>query len=73
MIYKNKMMLMVFIVLTGCEQIIDLDLNESQPVLVIQGDLSVTDGKLSVLISQTGSFFDTHHSGSIRSFSLSRK
>lgn len=61
MIYKNKMILMVFIVLTGCEQIIDLDLNESQPVLVIQGDLSVTDGKLSVLISQTGSFFDTHH------------
>lgn len=45
--------------ITGCEKIIDIDLNEVNPAIVVEGNLSLTDHTLEVIISQTGSYFET--------------
>lgn len=42
----------------GCEQVIDLDLNDVRPALVIEADLSSPDGLLTVAVSKTGSYFE---------------
>ncbi|MDD4107390.1 MAG: DUF4249 domain-containing protein [Prolixibacteraceae bacterium] len=43
---------------SGCEKVIDIDLNEANPALVIEGNLSYEDNRLLVKISETGSYFD---------------
>lgn len=43
----------------GCERVIDVDLNESNPQIVIEGNLSYNDAELEVKISKTGSYFST--------------
>jgi|GEM_PF-6850179 len=43
----------------GCERVIDVDLNESDPEIVIEGNLSYNDGELEVIISKTSSYFST--------------
>lgn len=48
--------LLLFIL--GCEQVIDLDLNDSNPVLVIEADISSPDGLLTVIVSKTGSYYE---------------
>ncbi len=45
-------------VVTGCEEVIDLDLNETSPAVVIQADLSSPEGVLTVFITRTGSYFE---------------
>jgi hypothetical protein len=49
--------LLLIMLCPACETVIDLDLNEASPALVIEGDLSHPDGLLTVKISKTGSFF----------------
>ena len=52
-------LLSVFIfIFSGCEKVIDVDLNEANPALVIEGNLSFHDNELLVEISRTGSYFD---------------
>lgn len=41
----------------GCEKVIDVDLNESEPAIVIEGNLSKNEGILEVKISKTASYF----------------
>ena len=57
---KSKIFILLFLLFihSGCERVIEMDLNESQPALVIEGDLSYPDGQLNVTISRTGSYFD---------------
>lgn len=43
----------------SCERVIDVDLNEASPEIVIEGNLSGTDAELEVTISKTGSYFNT--------------
>ncbi len=43
--------------LSGCEKVIDVDLNETEPAIVIEGNLSFPEGKLEVKVSKTGSYF----------------
>lgn len=50
--------LFLFFIFTGCERVIDVDLNEASPEIVIEGNLSGTDAKLEVTISKTGSYFN---------------
>ena len=42
----------------GCEKIIDIDLNYVNPAIVIEGNLSLNDSTIEVLISETGSYFE---------------
>lgn len=57
----NKLILLYILILFllyGCEKVIDVDLNEASPALVIEGNLSFVDRHLKVKISKTGSYFD---------------
>ena len=56
---KAKLLLPILLLFgSGCEEVIDLDLNEAGPALVIEADLSVPDGSLKVTVSKTGSYYD---------------
>ena len=48
---------MLVALLPGCEKVIDIDLNESEPVVVIEGNLSQNEGTLEVKVSKTASYF----------------
>jgi hypothetical protein len=52
--YFSLLLLFIFI---GCERVIDVDLNEANPQIVIEGNLSYNDAELEVKISKTGSYF----------------
>lgn len=45
--------------LAGCEKIIDVDLSESEPAVVIEGNLAFGKGELEVKVSKTGSYFSS--------------
>lgn len=45
--------------LPGCEKVIDVDLNEASPALVIQGNLSSDQKVAEVKLTMTTSYFDT--------------
>lgn len=51
--------LFFFFTLLSCERVIDVDLNEASPEIVIEGNLSGTDAELEVNISKTGSYFNS--------------
>ncbi len=56
-----KSLLIIFpvisLLVTGCEKIIDVDLNDANPTIVIEGNLSMNDSSVNVLLSETGSYF----------------
>ena len=58
----NKIMIFTFLLkivfLSSCEKIIDVDLNEADPAIVIEGNLSMDKGLLEVKLSRTGSYFN---------------
>ena len=60
---KVNFVLMIFFLLLiagpGCEKIIDVELNQVNTQLVIEGNLSSNDSKLEVKISKTGNYFDS--------------
>ncbi|SHE37485.1 protein of unknown function [Mariniphaga anaerophila] len=43
--------------LSGCEKVIDVDLNDANPQIVIEGNLSFDDAALEVKVTKTGSYF----------------
>jgi hypothetical protein len=45
--------------ISGCEKVIDVDLNEASPALVIQGNLSSDQKVAEVKLTMTTSYFDT--------------
>ncbi len=47
----------ILLLLTRCEKIIDVDLNDAGPTLVIEGNLSLNDSTVKVKLSETGSYF----------------
>ncbi len=47
----------LFFVVVSCEKVIEIDLNESEPAVVIEGNLSHNDAELDVKISKTASYF----------------
>ncbi|MEN0048556.1 MAG: DUF4249 domain-containing protein [Bacteroidota bacterium] len=50
--------ILLFISLTACEKVIDIDLNESDPQLVIEANLQAGEQEFVVDITQTTSYFD---------------
>jgi len=50
---------LILFVFFSCERVIDVDLNEANPQIVIEGNLSYNHGELEVQISKTGSYFAT--------------
>jgi hypothetical protein len=51
--------LILIILLSGCEKVIDVDLNESDPAIVIEGNLNYNPYLNEIKISMTSSYFDT--------------
>ncbi len=51
--------LFLTLLLSGCEKVIDVDLNEADPHIVIEGNLSYNPDTAVVKISMTSSYFDT--------------
>ncbi len=43
----------------GCEKVLDVDLNETNPVIVIEGTMTGEDNSAEVKISQTSSYFNS--------------
>jgi hypothetical protein len=54
--FLHFLLLFVFF---SCERVIDVDLNEANPQIVIEGNLSYNLGELEVHISKSGSYFAT--------------
>lgn len=50
--------LLLLVHLSSCEKIIEVDLNDADSTIVIEGNLSKKHGDLEVKISRTGSYFD---------------
>lgn len=46
-------------ILSGCQQIVSIDLNTANPRVVIEGNIKDQPGPYSVFLSMTGSYFDT--------------
>ena len=49
----------IMILATACEKVIDVDLNDATPIIVIEGNLSNYLNEAEVKISMTSSYFDT--------------
>jgi hypothetical protein len=45
--------------LSGCQQVVSIDLNTANPRIVIEGNIKDQPGPYSVYLSMTGSYFDT--------------
>lgn len=57
---KNILYLLILIVIfPACEKVIDVDLNEADPQIVIEGNVNGNNGLAEVKISMTSSYFDT--------------
>ena len=52
-------LILVPLLFYACEKVIDVDLNEAAPVIVIEGNLSNNLDDAEVKISMTSSYFDT--------------
>ena len=57
--HKTLLSFLLLFVFFSCERVIDVDLNEATPAIVIEGNLSYRNGELEVKISKTGSYFST--------------
>lgn len=51
--------------ISGCEKVIDVDLNEASPALVIQGNLSSDQKVAEVKLTMTTNYFDTLSPGKV--------
>lgn len=63
---KNIFYLLILtLVFSACEKVIDVDLNEASPALVIQGNLSSDQKVAEVKLTMTTSYFDTLSPGKV--------
>jgi hypothetical protein len=65
---KRNLLLRIIFVLTffstgwflsGCQQVVSIDLNTANPRVVVEGNIKDQPGPYSVFLSMTGSYFDT--------------
>lgn len=50
--------LITVLILSGCQKVVNVDLNEAEPHIVIEGLIEDLRGPFSVAISKSGSYFD---------------
>lgn len=53
----SQLLLFIIMLLLGCEKVIDVDLNEANPEVVIEANLSNSINSAEVLLTKTGSYF----------------
>ena len=51
-------LILFILIFSGCQKVINIDLNEASPHIVIEGLITNTGGPFSVKISKSGSYFD---------------
>jgi hypothetical protein len=56
---------LIIIGFTSCEKVIDVDLNEANPVIAIEGSFSAEDSTVRVKISLTANYFGTNQPASV--------
>ena len=54
---KKVLYILILLFVFGCEKVIEVDLNEASPTIVIEGNLTRSPALSSVKISKTGSYF----------------
>lgn len=52
-----RLLILIMLLFTGCEKVIEVDLNEANPEIVIEANLSSTTNLAEVKLSKTGSYF----------------
>jgi hypothetical protein len=52
--------MIIMAICAGCEKVIDVELNDTNPVIVIEGNLSYSTSDLNIKITKTGSYFSTN-------------
>jgi hypothetical protein len=71
---KNYILLLfVSQLIFSCEKVIDVDLNEANPALVIEGNLNYEQGRLEVKISKTASYFGNDNMDNISNATVTFK
>ena len=58
-IHTNSLILVFIFLLVSCEKVIEIDLKEAEPHLVIEGNISSRPGPYHVIVSTSGGYFDT--------------
>jgi len=52
-----QLLLFIILLFSGCEKVIDVDLNEANPTVVIEANLTNSTNFAEVLLTKTGSYF----------------
>jgi hypothetical protein len=57
-LFRGIFAIIVSIIISGCQKVINVDLNEAEPQIVIEGLITDEPGPYTVTISISGSYFD---------------
>jgi hypothetical protein len=55
---QSIIVVLIIIIISGCQKVINVDLNEAEPQIVIEGLITDRGGPYRVTISKSGSYFD---------------
>jgi hypothetical protein len=56
-LFQSIIAVFITIIISGCQKVINVDLNEAEPQIVIEGLINDRDGPYKVTISKSGSYF----------------
>jgi hypothetical protein len=56
--YRTGLLILIYISVAGCQKVINVDLNDAAPRIVIEGLITDEPGPYAVMISKSGSFFN---------------
>ncbi len=65
-IYFRCLFFLLFLLLTACEQVVDLDLETASPQLVVAGSITDATGPYTVKLSKTGAYFGSQQYEQVR-------
>lgn len=71
--YRSLLFILIITVLSSCEKVIDIDLNESDKQYVIEASLEEGENDFSVLITKTAPYFDNQPSDKITTAKVTLK
>ena len=54
---RLEYIILSFTLFSSCEKVVSIDLNEANPQIVIEGNITDTKGQNTVLLSKTGNYF----------------
>jgi hypothetical protein len=56
-LFQSIIAVLITIIISGCQKVINVDLNEAEPQIVIEGLITDREGPYKVTISKSGSYF----------------